>query len=57
MLILKTASSPRMIDQIYPVPVEAVSKDTQPGYKHVLHVVKSQELKAQVFVDICFFCV
>ena len=43
MSILKTASSPKILDQVYPVPVETASKDTQLGYKHVLHVVQSQE--------------
>ena len=52
MSILKTATSPKMLDQLYQVPVETASKDTQLGYKHVLHVVQSQELKAQVFEDI-----
>ena len=52
MLILKTASSP-MLDHLYLVPGETASKDTQLGYKHVLYVAQSQELKAQVFEDIC----
>ena len=38
-----------MLDQVYLVPDETASKDTRLGYKHVLHVVQSQELKAQVF--------
>ena len=49
MSILKTASSPMMLDQIYLVSDETASKDT----KHVLHVFQSQSLKAQVFEDIC----
>ena len=52
MLILKTASSPMMLDQVYLVPVETASKDTRLGYKHILHVVQSQKLKAQVFEDV-----
>ena len=43
-----------MLDHVYPVPVETASKDTRLGYKHVLHVVQSQELKAHTFEDICF---
>ena len=42
-----------MLDQVYLVPHETASKDTWLGYKHVLHVVQLQELKAQVFEDIC----
>ena len=38
-----------VLDQVYPVPDKTASKDTRLGYKHVLHVVQSQELKAQVF--------
>ena len=38
MSILKKASSPKMLDQVYPVPVETASKDNRLGYKHVLHV-------------------
>ena len=54
MLILKkTASSLIMLDQVYLFPDETASKDTQLGYKRVLHVVQSQDLKAQVFQDIC----
>ena len=52
MLILKTDSSSMMLDQVYLVPEETASKDTRLGYKHVLHVVQSQELKVQVFGDI-----
>ena len=53
MSILKTASSPRMLDQVYPVPIETASNNICLGYKHVLHVVQSHELKAAVFKDIC----
>ena len=53
MSILKTASSPMMLDQVYLVPDETASKDTRLGYKNVLHVVQSQKLKAQMFEDIC----
>ena len=53
MLLLKTASSPTILDHVYLVPDETAFKDTQTGYKHVLHVVQSQELKAQVFEDKC----
>ena len=53
MLILKTASSPVILDQVYLVPDETASKDARLGYKRVLHVVQSQDLKAQVFLDIC----
>ena len=42
-----------MLDQVYLVPDETASKDTRFGYKHVLHVVQSQELKTRVFEDIC----
>ena len=52
MLILKTAPSLMVLDQVYPVPEETVSKDTRPGYKHILHVIQSQELKEQVFEGI-----
>ena len=52
MLILKTATSPRMLDQVYSVPVETAFKDTWLGYKHVLHVVQSEELKTQVIKHI-----
>ena len=53
MSILKTAYRPMMLDQVYLVSDETASKDTRLGYKHILHVVQSQELKAQVFEDIC----
>ena len=53
MSILKIASSTMMLDQVYLVSDETLSKDTWLGYKHFLHVVQSQELKAQVFKDIC----
>ena len=36
MLILKTATSPRVLDQVHPVPVGTALKDTWLGYKHVL---------------------
>ena len=52
MLILKSASSPMMLDQVYPVSDETASKDTWLGHKHVLHVVQLQELKVQVFKGI-----
>ena len=52
MLILKTDSSSMMLDEVYLVPEETPSKDTRLGYKHVL-LAQSQELKAQVFGDIC----
>ena len=42
-----------MLDQVYRVPDETASKDTRRGYKHVLHVVQSQDMKEQVFEDIC----
>ena len=51
--ILKAASSPRILDQVYPIPVETASKDNRLRYKHVLRVAHSQELKVQVFKDIC----
>ena len=53
MSILKTVSSPMMLDQVYLVPDETTSKDTRREYKRVLHVAQSQELKTQVFEDIC----
>ena len=53
MSILKTSSSPLMLDQVYVVPDETASKDTRLGYKAVLHIVQSHELKAHVFQDIC----
>ena len=52
MLLLKTASCPIMLDQVYLVPDETAFKDTQTGYKHVLHVVQSEELKAQCLVHL-----
>ena len=52
MSILKAASSPMMLDQVYLVSDETASKDTRLGYKHVLHVVQSHELKAHVFQDV-----
>ena len=51
MLILKTATSPRMLNLVYPVPPETAFKDTWLGYKHILHVVQLQELKTHVFKD------
>ena len=51
MPILKTAPRPTL-DQVYLIPHETASKDTQLGYKHVLHVVQSQKPKAQVFEGI-----
>ena len=56
MSTLQTASSPMMLDQVYLVLDKTTSKDTRLGYKHVLNVVQSQELKAQVFKDICLVC-
>ena len=52
MVILKTASSPMMFDQVYLVPDDTASKDTRLGYKRVLYIVQSQDLKTQVFEDI-----
>ena len=49
--LLKIASSPMKSDQVYLVKDETASKDTRLGYKHVLHVVQSQKLKAQVLED------
>ena len=51
MLILKTSSSPMLLDQVYLLPDETASRDTRLGYKHILHIVQSQELNAQVFKD------
>ena len=42
-----------VLDQVYLVSDEIASKDTRLGYKYVLHVVQSQELKVQVSEDIC----
>ena len=42
-----------MLNQVYLVPDETAFKDAQTGYKHILHVVQSEELKAQVFKDKC----
>ena len=53
MSILKTISSAMMLDQVYLVPDETASKDTRRAYKRVLHVAQKQELKTQVFEDIC----
>ena len=52
MVILKTASSPMTFDQVYLVPDDTASKDTWLGYKRVLYIVQSQDLKTQVFEDI-----
>ena len=41
-----------MLDQIYLVSDETATKGTRLEYKHVLHVVQSQELKVQVLEDI-----
>ena len=41
MWILKTASSPMMLDHLYRFPDETASKDTRIGYKHVLHLFQS----------------
>ena len=53
MSILKATSSPMMLDQVYLVSDETASEDTRLGYKHVLHVAQSHELKAHVFQDMC----
>ena len=42
-----------MLYQVYLVPNETATKGTGLGYKHVLHVVQSQELPVQLFEDIC----
>ena len=52
MLVLKAASSPRIFDQVYLVPVETASKDNSLKYKLDWHIIQSNKLKVQVFKDI-----
>ena len=56
MFILTTASSSVMLDQVYlNTAWHSFQRGIQAlGYKRVLYIVQSQDLKTQVFEDICF---